>query len=408
MAGLLRFLLALCLAFAPTVSASETLAELTARGRGGDIDAMVELGYRYLHGLGVERDLTESRRWFEVPVYTAQLPYAMTWMGLAYLQEDAPSEADLAQALGFFRDAVDYGDQEADIYLGWMIGNGLATTVDREQGRRYIIRAMRNDIEGAGDWLRRLEASPIPDIRIVHRGCEITFRDQETLEYWDSVGRLLGHPTPPDLHRFICTTTENRPATIVDYLGYEEQTNRYFFQTRFDDCDMQFQVRDTGTDYRYSMAYDQTCHLYVPPRSNARPNVNPLDLIGGLFSLGGEMLFGGAAALSGVSREELAETMRNQDSRCFLFSDNEDAMNACLGRPHLIENDNAQNILLGFCHLLSDWAESNGLDYLCTYPGRDSCHRINDSDHAYACYACGGTRMWAAMYAAGSVMMCYD
>jgi TPR repeat protein len=144
-----QLLVVLWLASVPAQSRAETLDQLTVRGRGGDVDAMVELGYRYLHGLGVERDLHEAQRWLEVPTYTAQLPYAITWMGLAHLQQEEPSETDLTLALGFFGDAVELGDLEADIYLGWMVGNGLGTTVDREQGRRYIVRAMRNSVDGA-------------------------------------------------------------------------------------------------------------------------------------------------------------------------------------------------------------------------------------------------------------------
>ncbi len=63
--------------------APEKLAALRRRAEGGDVDAQLDLGNRYTHGIGVERDLVEARLWLTAAAEQGS-PLAAYELGLMY------------------------------------------------------------------------------------------------------------------------------------------------------------------------------------------------------------------------------------------------------------------------------------------------------------------------------------
>ncbi|MCG7494102.1 hypothetical protein [Thalassobius sp. Cn5-15] len=203
------------------------------------------------------------------------------------------------------------------------------------------------------------------------------------------------------LNNDICRTHPNTNVRFDAYLGANAEGN-----------EREFKITAKGATRTYRVTFlpnnNYSFAALMPPRpaNSSRPQGN--FGFGDLFGFAAGMFMDGMAGISGTTREEMLSSMGDLDSRCFQISGNDDAVNACLNEPYLVKNKNAQNILLGFCHQLDDWAEGNGLDYVCDRGGKDSCHQVPDSDHSYSCYSCNGTRRWAAIYATGTVLTCFQ
>jgi SH3-like domain-containing protein len=83
--------------------APDELAALRRRAEGGDVDAQLDLGNRYTHGVGVERDLVEARLWLTAAADQGS-PLAAYELGLMYEfgrgVEANPAEARRWYAVG--------------------------------------------------------------------------------------------------------------------------------------------------------------------------------------------------------------------------------------------------------------------------------------------------------------------
>lgn len=129
---------------------------------------------------------------------------------------------------------------------------------------------------------------------------------------------------------------------------------------------------------------------------------------GGLF---GSLLRGGLRAIGGSesSRDNnFSDKLSDPKYSYCLSISNEDARHACLEEPWLTDNEDARKVLLGDCYGMSQTAQDYGLMQVCAYPGKNSCSAIQNSDVAYACYSCNGTRRWVATAAAGHVFECLN
>ncbi|WP_028955806.1 tetratricopeptide repeat protein [Sulfitobacter sp. 20_GPM-1509m] len=265
---MLRVVLAFFICVFAFTASAKTLPQLAEAAKSGNIDAQVELGYRYLHGLGVPKDVYEARRWLDVPANEAQLPYAIRMLGLAYWEEHL-SDADHRKALELFGEALELGDAEAHIYLGWMTATGLGRSEDRDAGIEYIKTGQILGAEGAAEMLRQLSNMPttvtVPFAG--YEGCEIEFVTGEIYRAWRWTARQLKlvWTQEPDLDQFLCEQTENLPVSVSEYLGKTKDEASYHFAVTFDDCNMKFHVSRGEQGFIHETTYDRTCHRYVPP-----------------------------------------------------------------------------------------------------------------------------------------------
>lgn len=91
---------------------------------------LANLGYLYLHGLGVEKDPTTARELLREPA-DAGLASAVTALGTMYLTGEG-EVSDPATAFALFRRAAEAGHADAHFNLGLMYLQGSAPSVGRD------------------------------------------------------------------------------------------------------------------------------------------------------------------------------------------------------------------------------------------------------------------------------------
>ncbi|MCX7544403.1 hypothetical protein [Marinicella gelatinilytica] len=107
--------------------------------------------------------------------------------------------------------------------------------------------------------------------------------------------------------------------------------------------------------------------------------------------------------------EENKRRARSRDTSndiCYQISDNDSAVQACLGNAYSTKSENARNIILGNCYSLDNWANDNGLRSVCVN-GKNGCYSLEEKDVVSKCISCNGNNRWARMYAVGYKMSCY-
>jgi clan AA aspartic protease (TIGR02281 family) len=148
-------------------------ASLLAKAQGGDAQAQIRMGIRYLQGTGVTQDLKEAAKWFRLAAdkgNTEALGFlgaifhdggngvaqdyreAAKWYRLAAQKGDADAEdtlgdifytggagvtQDFKEAAKWYRLAADHGNAEAQLRFGYMNYNGQGVTQDYKQAMKW-------------------------------------------------------------------------------------------------------------------------------------------------------------------------------------------------------------------------------------------------------------------------------
>ncbi len=87
------------------------LQRLRKRGEGGDRAAQLDLGNRYLHGVGVERDVVEAREWYTQAAERGE-GLAAYELGLIY-EKGLGVKADKRQAARWFAAGAKVGHEQS-------------------------------------------------------------------------------------------------------------------------------------------------------------------------------------------------------------------------------------------------------------------------------------------------------
>ena len=88
----------------PSALDKESIATLTSRGEVGDLEAQVELGKRYMQGIGTEKNPTEALRWLQKAAEAGN-GQAQFNVGVMY-ERGIGTTADLTKAVGWYRKAA--------------------------------------------------------------------------------------------------------------------------------------------------------------------------------------------------------------------------------------------------------------------------------------------------------------
>ncbi|MFT3838856.1 MAG: tetratricopeptide repeat protein [Myxococcaceae bacterium] len=125
--------------------------ELNAEAaRLGDRDAVLAMGWFYNHGVGVEQNDVESRRWYRLAARHGS-PMAMFSLGaIAY------EHGDFEEALKWLRRAVDAGHTRAHFWLGKLYWRGEGLEEDRKRAIRLFETAAEGKLPVAQRFLRML------------------------------------------------------------------------------------------------------------------------------------------------------------------------------------------------------------------------------------------------------------
>jgi uncharacterized protein len=118
--------------------------------RGGHADAVLAMGWFYLNGVGVERDIERAKKWFRESARRGQ-PKAMYSLGqIAY------DERDFSDALMWFTRASRSGHSLSLYWIGKLYWRGHGIEQDRRQAIRYFHQAASSKVGEAQRVLRFL------------------------------------------------------------------------------------------------------------------------------------------------------------------------------------------------------------------------------------------------------------
>jgi TPR repeat protein len=115
---------------------------------GGHADAVLAMGWFYLNGVGVGRDVDRARKWYRESARRSE-PKAMFSLGqIAY------DERDFSEGLRWFTRASDAGHVRSLYWLGKLYWRGHGVEQDRKQAMRYFHRAASSKVVEAQRVLR--------------------------------------------------------------------------------------------------------------------------------------------------------------------------------------------------------------------------------------------------------------
>ena len=116
----------------------------------GHRDAVLAMGWFYLNGVGVERDLARARRWYRDSARRGEVRAMFSLGQIAY------EEHDYSEALTWFRRASDAGHHRSLYFIGRHYWRGHGVEQDKKEAMRYFHRAASQKVREAQRALRFL------------------------------------------------------------------------------------------------------------------------------------------------------------------------------------------------------------------------------------------------------------
>ena len=142
--------------------------------KGGNTDAMCELGLLYENGQGVQQDYKIAKEWYEKAVMKGSA-IAKRLLGNLYLMGNGV-EKDYQKAYHFFSEALDKGDNESKAFIAKMYYYGYYVEKSQSQAFGMLLEMVNNDNMFSAEAMRLLSAC--------YRYGYGTDRDDEKAEYW--------------------------------------------------------------------------------------------------------------------------------------------------------------------------------------------------------------------------------
>lgn len=144
---------ALCEEKAPTQSeVAEVFAEAAERG---NVAAMIKLGLMYLAGVGVKKDVEETKKCFQKAAEQGSAP-AQHNLGLLYSGGHG-MERDDTEAVRWFRKAAEQGYAPAQFELGKRLADGIVANAEKEfekEAEKWLKKASEQGHEEATETLK--------------------------------------------------------------------------------------------------------------------------------------------------------------------------------------------------------------------------------------------------------------
>jgi TPR repeat protein len=121
-----------------------------------DHRAMYALGSMYAGGNGVPQDFSEALKWFRKAVSYGRRPDAMYKIGLMY-DEGYGVDANSKRALKWYGRSAKKGYGHAQFMVGNMYFEGRGVKQSIPKAYAWLTLAAENNIDGANDFIARLE-----------------------------------------------------------------------------------------------------------------------------------------------------------------------------------------------------------------------------------------------------------
>ena len=116
----------------------------------GYSDAVLAMGWFYLNGVGVVRDIECARRWYRDSARRGDTRAMFSLGQIAY------DERDYSDALIWFRRAADAGHHRSLYFIGRHYWRGHGAEGDKKEAMRYFHRAASHKVKEAQRVLRFL------------------------------------------------------------------------------------------------------------------------------------------------------------------------------------------------------------------------------------------------------------
>jgi uncharacterized protein len=120
-------------------------------------DAVLAMGWFYLNGVGVARDLDRARQWYK---RSARQGDTRAMFSLGQMAYDA---RDFAEALRWFERGVDKGHSRSLFWLGKLYWHGRGVPRDKKRASALFAEAARKKVPEARRavaWLKRSRGGP--------------------------------------------------------------------------------------------------------------------------------------------------------------------------------------------------------------------------------------------------------
>ena len=114
----------------------------------GHADAVLAMGWFYLNGVGIRRDVEKARKWYRDSARRGE-PKAMFSLG-----QIAFDESDFSSALQWFTRASESGHFRSLYWLGKLYWRGNGVQQDQRQARRLFHKAATKKVAEAQRLLR--------------------------------------------------------------------------------------------------------------------------------------------------------------------------------------------------------------------------------------------------------------
>jgi len=169
-------LAAISLLLCSQIASAQTLEEMISLANEGIPSYQCMLGYKYLDGDGVEKNIPEAVKWFKLAAGNGDV-YAAYTLGKTFHEGDGIPQ-DYAEAMKWFRLAAEMGDANSQYRVAEMYQSGTGIEKDYVAAYAWLSLAIGNGANKRGirDNLERdMNASQIAEGKALAESLEASF-----------------------------------------------------------------------------------------------------------------------------------------------------------------------------------------------------------------------------------------
>jgi TPR repeat protein len=169
-------LVAISLLLGAQFASAQTLEEMISLANEGIPSYQCMLGYKYLDGDGVEKNIPEAVKWFKLAAGNGDV-YAAYTLGKTFHDGDGMPQ-DYTEAMKWFRVAAELGDANSQYRVAEMYEHGTGIEKDYVAAYAWLSLAIGNGANKRGirDTLERdMSASQIEEAKALSESIEASF-----------------------------------------------------------------------------------------------------------------------------------------------------------------------------------------------------------------------------------------
>lgn len=135
---------------------TNALVGLIGRLKHGDCSALSRIGFLYLRGNVVDKEINTALKWLEAFARTGDVKTALNLSEL--YTSNQVDQIDIEKSMTYLLQAADGGVASAQFSMGKAYATGISVAADRDKAVKYLEAAADKGIAEATEWLARLYA----------------------------------------------------------------------------------------------------------------------------------------------------------------------------------------------------------------------------------------------------------